>query len=348
MALIAVAVVYLLYVLRSVTIPILIATIMAYLLDPLVDRLEGFRMSRGTSILSLTLIAVLFIILAVLLVIPAIEGELRTAAASLPEYLDTFKKEMAPFVERVLGKVFPRATFTIEELLREGEGLVKKIPLDVWNYALKTMAATFKGTLSLVISIIGVLILPLYVYYILKDFDAFKEGIVSLIPPRSRTFVVEKFSEVDEVLSAFVRGQLMICLLLAILYSIGLYIIGIDLALLIGVLSGAAFIIPYIGTIFGITVASVMALLQFHDVWHIVYVLLLYGGVQVVEGTLITPRIIGEKVGLHPLAIILSIIIGGELFGFLGILLAVPAAATLKIFTNTVIESYRESDYYKA
>ncbi len=127
-----------------------------------------------------------------------------------------------------------------------------------------------------------------------------------------------------------------------------MYFIGVDLALVIGILSGAAFIIPYIGTILGIIAASSMAFVVFHDITHIIYVFILYGGAQVLEGAVITPRVIGDKVGLHPLAIILSIIIGGELFGFLGILLAVPTAATLKIFTFSAIDSYKNSSYYQS
>ncbi len=347
-ALIVIVVIGVLYILRSVTIPILIATMIAYLLDPVVDRLEKYGISRKGAILSLTLFAAMIIVVGMLLIVPAIDRELRSAAESLPRYLDAFKREVVPFLHDKLGEIFPQAALTVDELLGEGREAVSRIPLDVWNYALKTMAATFKGTLSLVISIIGFLIIPLYVYYILKDFDSFKEGIFSLIPPRSRTAVLEKLSEIDEVLSAFIRGQVMICIILAVLYSAGLFVIGIDLALVIGIFSGAAFIIPYVGTILGVSAASAMALLQFHDLRHVVYVFFLYGGVQVIEGFLITPRIIGEKVGLHPLAIILSIIIGGELFGFMGILLAVPAAASLKILAVGALQSYMESSYYRA
>jgi predicted PurR-regulated permease PerM len=342
-----IAVVYLLYLLRTVTIPILIAAILAYLLDPVIDKLETLKLSRSTSIILITLAGLLVVVLLLFMLIPAIENELKVAAKSIPLYLKRFKSEVMPWLEEMLGKILPQATFTIDSLLKEGEALFKEVPLDIWNKVLQGIAATFRGTISFFISIIGVMIIPLYLYYILKDFDNLKEGIISLVPFRSRDFITSKFREVDDALSSFIRGQMMICLILAIIYSIGLTIIGIDLSLVIGILSGAAFIIPYLGTLIGGGVAVVMAFLKFHDFVHVIYVLLLFGGAQALEGAIITPKIIGEKMGLHPLVIILSIIIGGEIFGFIGILLAVPAAASLKIFADSALESYRESAYFK-
>lgn len=341
-------VIYLLYILKSVTIPILIATIIAYLLDPLVDRLEKFKIGRGASILFLTLSVVAFFSLVVLLVIPAIEREIVSLIKKMPEYMTRIKDEVGPFFDESFRRFFPGSDFSTTGLLKEGDSLLKKIPADLLKKILMAVSSTFKGTLSLFVSLLGILIMPLYIYYILKDFDAFKEGIIALLPLSSRSFIISQFKEVDLTLSSFVRGQIIICAILAVIYSTGLYFIGIDLALVIGILSGAAFIIPYIGTILGIIAASFMAFVEFRDVTHIIYVFILYGGAQVLEGAVITPRVIGDKVGLHPLAIILSIIIGGELFGFLGILLAVPTAATLKIFTFSAIDSYKNSSYYQS
>ena len=339
-------VIYLLYILKSVAIPILLSTIIAYLLDPLVDRLEKFRIGRGASILILTLSVVAFFVLVILLVIPAIEQEIMSLAQNMPEYMARIKGEAGPFFDKSFRSLFPAYDFSTTGLLMEGESLLKKIPADLLKNILSAVTSTFKGTLSLILSVLGILIMPLYIYYILKDFDTFKDGIISLLPFRSRPFIIKQFKEVDETLSSFIRGQIIICVILAAIYSVGLYLIGIDLALVIGILSGAAFIIPYIGTVLGIIAASFLAFVEFHDITHIIYVLILYGGTQLLEGFFITPRVIGNKVGLHPLAILLSIIIGGELFGFLGILLAVPAAAILKIFTFSAIESYKNSLYY--
>lgn len=337
-----------LYLLKAVTIPILIAVILAYILDPLIDKLETYKIGRSPAILLLTLITVFFLLIATVIILPAIEGEIKTVVKKLPAYMEVIKNEALPKIEGIISKVLPGKVINLSSIIAEGESALRKAPIDIWKSLLSGMTSTLKGTLSLIISIIGAMIIPLYLYYILKDFDSFKEKIMSIIPPRSRAKVLEMAGETDEVLSAFIRGQMMVCLILAILYAIGLGIIGIDLAIVIGFLSGALFIIPYLGTVIGLLFASTMAYLQFHDLNHLIYVAALYGAVQIVEGVIITPKIVGEKVGLHPLAVILSVIIAGELFGFLGILLAVPTAAVLKIFASSVEEQYRQSKFFKA
>lgn len=338
--------VYTLYYLRTVTIPILIAAFLAYLLDPVIDRLEGFKISRRRSILLLTILSISLILLALLTVIPAVERELSAAAKSLPKYLNKIKQNVVPHLEGLARQYFP--AYSIQELLQKGESFITNVPPDIWKRFLSALLLTFKGTLGFVVSVIGTLIIPLYLYYILKDFDVFKEQLISLIPVSSRDFVVEKLREVDSALSAFIRGQLLICLILAAIYSAGLSIIGIDLPIAIGTLSGAAFIIPYVGTLLGGSAAVFVAFLKFQDFLHPLYVVLLYGGAQLLEGTFITPKIIGDKMGLHPLVIIVSIITGGELFGFVGILIAVPAVAAIKIFAAAALESYRKSAFYNA
>lgn len=346
-ALFGFAFIYLLYYLRSVTIPIFIAAIFAYLLDPVIDKFEEYRINRSSSILLLTFVAVISLCLALLLIVPAIEGELRDAAKNLPHYAATFKEKIGPFVDKILLTFFPGGEYRIETLIKEGEVVLKKVPLDIWKQVLTVMTSTFKSTLSLFISFIGTLIIPLYLYYILKDFDKIKKGALSLIPDGKKDYVISKFVEIDETLSAFIRGQLLICLILGLIYSVGLSLIGVDLALVIGILSGIAFLIPYVGTIAGIVAASMMAVLEFHDIKHVIYVLILYGTAQVLEGTVITPKIIGDKIGLHPLLIIVAIITGGELFGLMGMLVAVPVAAILKILILSLLENYKESPYFK-
>lgn len=338
---------YFLYALKSITIPLIIAVIIAYLLDPLIDKFETYKISRSTSIIFLISITLIFIVLLLILLIPAIEGEMRSLIEKLPGYMETVKTTAIPFLEGLASKLMPERSFPMDKFLAEGEKLLKNIPLDIWKSILSAMSSTLKSTFSLIASIIGTMIIPLYLYYILKEFDVMKEKAVTLIPPRNRDFIIDRFKDADEILSAFIRGQMVVCLILGVIYSAGLGIIGLDLAIVIGLLSGASFIIPYIGPIISFSSATVFAYLQFHDLKHVVYVVLLYAFAQVIESFVLTPKIVGDKVGLHPLAVILAVIAGGELFGFLGILLAVPTAAILKILTLGAIESYKESNYYR-
>lgn len=343
-----IALISLFYNLRSVTIPIFIAAFMAYLLDPLIDRMESKKIDRGRAVLLLIFAVSAIFIAALMVVIPAIESEVRRITGNLPEYMARFKGETLPWLESLIEKLLPGADISMESLIKEGEALIKSLPMDIWKTAFNALSKTFSGTLSLIISVVGTLIIPLYLFYLLRDFDKLKSGVFDLIPLRNRAYWTDKLGEINETISSFIRGQLLICLILAVLYSVGLLIIGNDLAIVTGLLSGALFIIPYVGTVAGIIMAGSLAFLKFHDVSHVIYVFLLYGGVQALEGILITPKIIGDKMGLHPLVIIIAIITGGELLGFMGMLIAVPAAATIKIFAVNALESYRESDWYRA
>lgn len=336
-----------LYFLRSVTMPIIVAAMIAYLLDPLIDKMEERKLGRSTSIFILLSAFIVSFITALLLLVPAIEAELATVVKKLPAYMNTLKDNAIPLIERLLASVFPGDRINLHSLLPEGKELVSKIPVDFWKRVVATLTSTLKGTFSIVISLIGTMIIPLYIYYLLKDFDNLKNKVLELVPPGRRGFIKARGGEIDTVLSAFIRGQAIVCLILAIFYTTGLLIIGLDLAFIIGIISGAAFIIPYLGTALGILLASLFAFLQFGDVIHLVYVVILYGVAQAVEGTLLTPRIVGDKVGLHPLAVIIAVITGGELFGFTGILLAIPVAAILKIFIEDALESYQKSSYFK-
>jgi predicted PurR-regulated permease PerM len=169
----------------------------------------------------------------------------------------------------------------------------------------------------------------------------------SFIPERYRSVYNEKLGEIDAVLRGFIRGQLSVCAILAVLYSIGLYFIDIDLAIAIGTLAGITFIIPYVGTIIGICLSVVMALLKFHDMLHPLLCLGWFCLVQTLEGMVITPKIVGDTVGLHPLVAIIALLIGGQMFGIMGMLLAVPATAVLQVFLRSLAAWYRESDFYR-
>ena len=343
-----IALISLFYGLRSVTIPIFIAAFLAYLLDPLIDRMESKKIERGRAVLLLIFIVSAIFIAALMIVVPAIESEIRRIAGRFPDYMARFKGDTLPWIESLIGKLLPGSGISMDSLIREGEDLVKSLPMDIWKATFKAVSETFKGTLSLIISVVGTLIIPLYLFYLLRDFDKLKDNLLDLIPERNREYWNLKLGEINETISTFIRGQLIICLILALLYSTGLLIIGNDLAIVTGMISGVLFIIPYVGTIAGLLMASTLAYLKFHDLSHIIYVFILYGGVQALEGVLITPKVIGDKMGLHPLVIIIAIITGGELLGFMGMLIAVPAAATLKIFVLSALENYRDSEWYKA
>jgi len=333
----------LLYLLRTVLTPVFIALALAYIIDPVIDRFESRRVPRTPAILIFLGILLVFFAALVFLLVPTVQKEMSSLVKNLPGYLNSVKEQVFPFVEESLGVRIPETFGEMVDTVTSGAGklspgLVKPFA----GFAGKVLGNTayfFLGLLNLIL-------VPVFTFYFLRDFDSIKERVAGLIPLPYKDWMLERMRRVDNVLSSFIRGQLMVCATLAVLYSVGLWLVGVDLALVIGVSSGLLFIVPYLGTIVGVVAASVMALLEFQDVTHLLMVWGVFAVVQLVESYLLTPRIVGTQVGLSPVAVILALLIGGGLFGFIGILIAVPAAAALKIFATDFINFYRGSGVY--
>jgi predicted PurR-regulated permease PerM len=189
-------------------------------------------------------------------------------------------------------------------------------------------------------------VIPILAFYLLADFDEILRRSADWIPPRHRAYVVEKGRTANRLISGFLRGQLTVAAVLGVLYAVGFSAIGIDLAVGVGLLGGALSLVPYLGGAVAVLASSVLAILEFGFDWHLAAVLGWYVAVQTFEGFLLTPRIVGESVGLHPGVVIVALLIGGDLFGFLGLLVAVPLAAVVKVFVDEGLELYRRSSFF--
>lgn len=231
----------------------------------------------------------------------------------------------------------------LNELLQQARNTLP----DLLKPLLALLQRALTSTVSMLLAILGYLIIPVYLFYLLYDLPQLKSFIESYLPERFRAAYAVKLTEVDAVLSGFIKGQLSVCAILAVLYSVGLYFIGIDLAIAIGTLAGVMFIIPYVGTIIGICLSVVMALLKFNDILHPLLCLGWFGFVQLLEGAIITPKIVGDTVGLHPLVAIVALLVGGQLFGIMGMLLAVPVVAVMQVFLRSLTQYYRSSEFYR-
>ncbi|MDH5258805.1 MAG: AI-2E family transporter, partial [Gammaproteobacteria bacterium] len=194
--------------------------------------------------------------------------------------------------------------------------------------------------------VINIALIPVLTFYILRDWDILKDRIRELLPLNSQEKVVTIVRDSDSVLSAFLRGQLMVMFALGTIYSIGLWMIGLDFSLLIGMLAGIVSFVPYLGFIVGILIAGIVAMVQFHDVYQLLPVLMVFGVGQLVESFLLTPLLVGDKIGLHPVAVIFAVMAGGQLFGFFGILLALPVAAVVMVLLRHAHERYLRSQLY--
>ncbi len=227
------------------------------------------------------------------------------------------------------------------------EDAVKSAVPTVGKLAGQALKGVLAGGLGIVVTLLNLLLVPVFTFYLLRDWDRAVAGVDALIPAPQRPLVRRVSREIDGRLQAFVRGQLTVCLALGVLYSIGLLVVGIDLAIVVGMLSGLLFIVPYLGTAVGIVAASGLALLAFGVDWHLVGVLGVFGGVQLIEGMVLTPWIVGDKVGLHPLVVMIALLVGGNLFGIAGMLLAIPVTAAAQVLLVEWIQAYRASDAFE-
>jgi predicted PurR-regulated permease PerM len=202
------------------------------------------------------------------------------------------------------------------------------------------------GAMDYFLAALNILLIPVLMAYFLVDFERMKEAVVGCLPVASKAHIVEKLREVETVLRDFVKGQLMVAFIMGVLYCIGLWIVGVDMPVLVGMSAGMLNLVPYLGTTLGIVVSIVLVLLKFQDLMHPILVLAVFGAVQAIEAYVITPMVVGEKLGLHPLIILFALVVFGHLLGFVGILLAVPVAAVLKVFIAGFLRDYKASRHY--
>jgi len=337
------AIIGLLYLLRHALAPVLVAMFLAYLLDPIVARIESKKINRSVAIFILAFLVVIILGGALTILIIQAQRELVDLYNNFPGYLARVQDKVNPLVKEYLGREVPG---TFQELFNELKSQISKIDPSSLKPVSKFLVGLTSKTFALLGWLIGLFVIPIFLFYFLRDFKRFKSTVLEYIPPGYRAYFLEKIQQIDDVLSAFIRGQLTVCLILGIFYSIGLMIVGVDLAVVIGMLSGLAFIVPYFGTALGIVLASIMSLLEHGISWQILGAWAVFAVVQFFESYFITPRIVGKKVGLKPVFVILAVLIGADLFGFVGILLAVPTTAVLKVFLKDGMERYKKSAFF--
>ncbi|MGP0565340.1 MULTISPECIES: AI-2E family transporter [unclassified Nitrospina] len=333
-----VALVFLYFVRRVVT-PFFLAFAIAYLLDPLVDRLETWKLQRTPAVVVLIVSFFIVVLVAGIVLIPILQVQIQSLAENLPDYLTVIKGWIQPYLQDLAGIDRER----IGEVLHDSMQKLGRVPLELLGTAGGWVWGSITGFVNTLLFVVNLVIIPIAMFYLLRDFDVIVEKLGKLIPPRFYKQTTQVVKEIDDVLSQFVRGQLMVATFMAILYSVGLYFCGTPLSLLIGIMAGYANLVPYLGIVVGFIPAVLLTFLQTQDWVPLIGVVAVFGVVQAIEGFLITPYIVGDKVGLHPVAIMVAVLIGAELFGLLGILLAVPVAAILNVLVRRGVKMYRES-----
>lgn len=330
----------LIYFLQPILAPFLAGIILGYLGDPIVDRLETYKLPRSVGVIVVFLVFGVIIGAAVLVVLPLVVGEFIKLIRDIPAALAWLQQTASPFIVAQFGvdpfdvKMDTVAARVIENW-QEAGGVVGTILSQVTQSGFAFLGA---------VGVVG--LTPVVAFYIMRDWDDIVLQIREMVPREIEPTFVKLCTECDEVLGAFLRGQLLIMFLLGCIYAIGLYMVGLDLAILIGMLSGLASIVPYLGFFVGIIAATIAALFQFQEPIYLLYVAMVFGVGQALEGWVLTPWLVGDKIGLHPVAVIFAVLAGGQLFGFVGILLALPVAAVIMVFVRHLHGSYIQSDYY--
>lgn len=328
------------YFLAPVLTPFVAGALLAYLGDPIVDQMERWRLNRTLAVILVFAIFGFIALLLVLLLFPMVARQFAYLTERLPTIITWLQKVAIPRVEKTIGVEL--GSF---DLLDN-----KDLLISAWQYSGDYVEGFIKNLTKsglAIFALLGNLVLtPIVAFYLLRDWDILMDKIRGLIPRQYASNTVSLFSECDERLGAFLRGQLLVMLVLGIIYAAGMWMLGLDLALLIGLLSGLASIIPYLGFAVGIVAASIVAFFQFHDVLHMLMVWGVFIIGQLLEGSILTPLLVGDRIGLHPVAVIFAILAGGELFGFLGMLLALPVAAASMVFLEHARRRYLSSRMY--
>ncbi|WP_420811505.1 AI-2E family transporter [Myxococcus stipitatus] len=329
----------LLAVFGGVAVPVLLALSGAYIFNPMVTSLEKRGMDRTLGTTLVFTAGTLLLAGAVLYLIPVFRDE----ALKLPDFFSRASTQVVPRVEALLGRSVPDLVRQrTAELGQQASDLVQS----AGPAAARLLAAFAGNTARFVATLLGLAVVPVLAFFFLQDYPRLMGLVKDLLPRRAVGLVGRRFAEVDEVLSAFVRGQLTVGALLSVIYAAGLSAARIDMAIVIGVIAGFGNMVPYLGTGVGILLSLVGVMLSWQGPWQIGMVVGTFVVGQMLEGFVITPRIVGEKVGLAPVAIIIAILAFGELFGFVGILLAVPVAAILKVVLRVVIQRYQRTSLY--
>lgn len=329
----------LLYLFGGVLTPFVAGMAVAYFLDPLADRLERAGLSRLQATAVITGVFVIVLVAFVLLLFPIVQNQVLTLATQAPAYLGALLDRLQPIVAEI------RAQLPADKVDELGN-LATSHATD----ALRWFGDALRNVVSGGLAVFGVLstlfITPIVAFYMLRDWDRMLAMIDVWLPRHHRDEIRQAVREIDETLAGFIRGQASVCLVLGAFYAIGLSLVGLDVGVLVGIGAGLISFIPYLGSITGFVVSIGLALAQFTEFTDIALVGAVFLVGQAIEGNYLTPKLVGERVKLHPVIVIFALLAGGALFGFVGVLLAVPVAAVIGVLARIALKRYLRSPMY--
>jgi predicted PurR-regulated permease PerM len=329
----------LLWLLGPILMPFAVSAGLAYLGDPLVDRLQRYRLSRTVAVTIVFIGLSALILPALVLLLPLLAEQLRLFIGNIPDYLLWIQNKALPAIGIQLP---PGLQLDADNLKR----VVSENLTEAGGFARDLLGVLSRSGGALLGFVAAMLLIPVVTFYLMRDWDRLVDWVDGAIPPRHQAVARKLARESDYVLAGFMRGQLLVMLSLAVIYSIGLSFVGLNLALLIGIGAGLVSFVPYLGFIAGILAAGIAVLAQMQALEPLLWVLLVFMIGQVVESMILTPWLVGDRIGLHPVGVIFAVMAGGQLFGFIGVLLGLPTAAVVAVLLRHALERWRASQFY--
>ena len=323
---------WLFYLLAPVLTPFVAAGLLAYMGDPFADRLQKLKMPRTVAVIIVFLSTFLILALLIVLVGPLVKTQISALFEALPDIARRVEQVWLPTVLGWLN-VEPGEDVGIGAFLARYSDMFG-------SWSGKILLGVGKSGGVLAAAVLSVFLIPILTFYLLRDWDSFMVHLASLVPESQRETVFGLAEETDAVLGAFLRGQVLVMLALAAIYSLGLSLIGLKFAIAIGVVAGLVSFVPYLGFVFGIALAGMTVVLEPNPLWNLLGVIVIFTVAQLIEGSFLTPKLVGDRIGLHPVLVIFAVAAGGQLFGFFGILLALPAAAVLSVLIRFAYDRY--------
>ena len=333
-------VIFVLYMLGSSLTPFIVAALFAYLFNPLVERFQRWGMNRTLAV-SLLFVLLTLVFAGILIgLVPLIERQISNFLGQLPKWIDWFRASATPWFHDRLGM-----DVEIPDM-RQITDMLQQYWKEAGGVAATVVAKVSKSGLAIVGWMLNLVIIPVAAFYLLRDWDLLVERVHALIPRSVEPTVSRLARESDKTLGSFLRGQLSVMIVLGLIYGIGLWMVGISVGPLIGMIAGLISFVPYMGAIVGLAMGVIAALVQYQDFFHVAMVAIVFVIGQSLEGYVLVPRLVGHSIGLHPVAVMFAILAGGELFGFVGVLVALPVAAVVMVVLRYLYGRYTESELY--
>lgn len=326
--------------LRGMLLPFVAGLAIAYFLNPPVAALCRRQLPRVAASGMIILAAIFVAVAIVFLIVPVLHSQIMALINIVPTYAETFHKSVVPWLIHVAEKLSPDDVEKLRGALSEHAGAAM-------NWLAQFLKQILSGSLALFDILTLIFITPLVAFYVLRDWDALTGVIDAALPRRHYAVIRAQLNAIDQTLAGFVRGQALVCISLGVYYATGLTLVGLEFGAAVGLTTGLLSFIPYVGSTFGLLMSLILGAGQFGDWPHLVGILAVFGCGQILEGYFLTPKLVGDRVGLHPVWIIFGLFAGASLLGFLGMLIAVPVAAVIGVLLRFGLQQYQASAYYR-